>query len=437
MAEDSYVATLAWLYRLEAAQGVDLKLERVRRAAAALGHPERSAPTLHVAGTNGKGSTAAMLAAMLTADGRRVGLYTSPHLVSFRERITIGGVPISEEAVVEGVAAIRATLGTGLDLTCFEVMTLLAWRAFAAAAVDAVVLEVGLGGRLDATNVVTPVVAIVTNVGLDHEAYLGHDLATIAGEKAGIIKAGVPVLSGATGVAADVVAARAAELGSPLEVLDRDFTLAPDPDGALVYRSRTTTLGSLELGLTGAHQRRNAALALRALERVPALTPTPAATRAGLADVRWPGRLQVVSREPLVLLDGAHNAAGIAALVTEIRTRAAGRRVRVLFGVMRDKGWQSMLQALGEVADEVVVTRPGQPRSADPVAVASVLPHKARACDDPVRAYRALLAASAPEDVVVVAGSLFLVGDLLPVVEPDLAAAAERERAAARLAGRC
>jgi dihydrofolate synthase/folylpolyglutamate synthase len=306
MAEDPYVTTLAWLYRLEAAQGIDLKLERVRRAAAALGHPERSAPTLHVAGTNGKGSTAAMLAAMLAADGRRVGLYTSPHLVSFRERITIDGVPISEEAVVEGVTAIRATLGAALDLTCFEVMTLLAWRAFAAAKVDVVVLEVGLGGRLDATNVVTPVVAIVTNVALDHEAYLGNDLATIAREKAGIIKAGVPVVSGATGVAAEVVAARAAELGSPLEVFDRDFTLAPEPDGSLVYRSRATTLGSLALGLAGAHQRRNAGLALRTLELAPALTPTAAAMRAGLADVRWPGRLQVVSREPLGRDRGAH-----------------------------------------------------------------------------------------------------------------------------------
>lgn len=437
MAEDPYVATLAWLYRLEAVQGIDLKLERVRRAAAALGHPERCAPTLHVAGTNGKGSTAAMLAAMLSADDRRVGLYTSPHLVSFRERITIGGVPITEADVVEGVAAIRATLGTDLDLTCFEVMTLLAWRAFAAARVDVVVLEVGLGGRLDATNVVTPVVAIVTNVGLDHEAYLGNDLSTIAGEKAGIIKAGIPVVSGATGVAADVVAARAAELGSPLEVLDRDFELVFEPDGTLVYRSRTTTLGPLVLGLAGSYQRRNAALALRALELAPALTPTRAAMRTGLADVRWPGRLQVVSREPLVLLDGAHNAAGIEALIAEIRTRAAGRRVRVLFGVMRDKGWQSMLRALGEVADEIVVTRPRQPRSENPVALAAVLPEKARACDDPVSAYRSLVAASAPEDVVVVAGSLFLIGDLLPVVDPDLAADAERERAAARLAGRC
>ncbi|MCC6847284.1 MAG: bifunctional folylpolyglutamate synthase/dihydrofolate synthase [Deltaproteobacteria bacterium] len=436
MATDAYVSTLAWLYRLEARRGIDLELARVRRAAAALGHPERAAPTFHVAGTNGKGSTAAMLAAMLAAAGARVGLYTSPHLVSFRERIQVAGTPITEAAVVDGIASIRAVLGPAMNLTCFEVATLLAWETFRAAAVDAVVLEVGLGGRLDATNVVTPAVAVVTNVGLDHEAWLGDTLAMIAREKAGVVKAGVPVVSGATGVAGDVVAARARELGSPLEVIDRDFALEPDAGGRPAYRSPRGVISPLTLGLAGAHQRRNAALAIRALECVPRLTPSDAAIRAGLADVRWPGRLQVVRREPLVLLDGAHNGAGVEALAAEVRARAAGRRVRVLFGVMRDKGWQTMLRELAEVASEVVVTRPRQPRSASPAEVAAAASCPARVIDDPAAAYRELLATSAPDDVVVAAGSLFLVGDLLPVIDPSLVAAAERERAAAVLAGR-
>jgi dihydrofolate synthase/folylpolyglutamate synthase len=437
MAVDAYVTTLAWLYRLEAAQGIDLKLERVRHAAAALGNPERAAPTFHVAGTNGKGSTAAMLAAMLAAGGRRVGLYTSPHLVSFRERIVVAGVPISEAAVVEGVAAIRAALGSAHDLTCFEVMTFLAWRTFAAARVDVVVLEVGLGGRLDATNIVTPEVAVITNVGIDHEEFLGADLMSIAREKAGIIKAGVPVVSGATGSAADVIAARAAALASPLEVLSRDFALETGSDGRLAYRSQAGTIAPLAIGLHGAHQHRNAALAVRALELVPAFTPSPARIVAGLTDVRWPGRLQVVCREPLVLLDGAHNAAGIEALVAEVRALAAGRRVRVLFGVMRDKGWQSMLRTLGVVASEIVLTRPRQPRSVAPEVLATAVSVPVRVIEDPAAAYRELLATSAPNDVVVVAGSLFLIGDILPNVDPTLAADAERERAAARLAGRC
>jgi dihydrofolate synthase/folylpolyglutamate synthase len=339
--------------------------------------------------------------------------------------------------VVEGVAKIRTVIGGAIDLTCFEVMTLLAWDAFRAAAVDVVVLEVGLGGRLDATNVVMPEVAVVTNVAMDHEAYLGNDVATIASEKAGIIKRGVPVVSGATGVAADVIAARAGALASPLEVLDRDFTLASERSGALAYASARGTIAPLALALDGAYQRRNAALAIRALELAPALTPSAAAIAAGLAAVRWPGRLQVVCREPLVLLDGAHNAAGIEALVTELRARAAGRRVRVLFGVMRDKGWQTMLRALGDVATEIVLTRPRQPRSAPPELLADSAPGPVRVHEDPLEAYRALVASSAPDDVVVVAGSLFLIGDVLPVADATLAADAERERAAAHLAGRC
>jgi dihydrofolate synthase/folylpolyglutamate synthase len=437
MSADAYASTLAWLYCLEAVQGIDLKLERVRRAAAALGHPERVAPTFHVAGTNGKGSTAAMLAAMLAASGRRVGLYTSPHLVSFRERITVDGVAITEEAVMEGVDRIRHVLGASLDLTCFEVMTLLAWHAFAAVRADVIVLEVGLGGRLDATNLVTPEVSIITNVGFDHEEHLGHDLASIAREKAGIIKAGVPVVSGATGVAADVVAARAAELASPLVALHRDFALEPDADGALVYRSRAGTMAHLTVALAGAHQRRNAALAVRALELAPAFTPTPVQAAAGLAGVRWPGRLQVVCREPLVLLDGAHNAAGIEVMIAEVRALAAGRRVRVLFGVMRDKGWESMLQALAGVANEIVLTRPRQPRSASPETLRGAVSCPVRVCEDPVEAYREVVATSARDDIVVVAGSLFLGGDRMPLVDPMRIADAERERAAARLAGRC
>jgi dihydrofolate synthase / folylpolyglutamate synthase len=240
-----------------------------------------------------------------------------------------------------------------------------------------------------------------------------------------------------SGPGAAVIAARSAELGSPLEVLGRDFTLAPDSDGRLAYRSRAGTIAPLALALPGAHQHRNAALAVRALELVPVLTPTHAEIAAGLAAVRWPGRLQVVCERPLVILDGAHNAAGIEALVAEVRACAAGRRVRVLFGVMRDKGWQSMLRALGDVAADVVLTRPRQPRSVPPETLAAAVTGAVQVIEDPEEAYRALLASSGPDDVVIVTGSLFLIGDVLPSVDPTLVPAAARERAAARLAGRC
>jgi dihydrofolate synthase / folylpolyglutamate synthase len=432
--DDAYVRTLGWLYAREAQAGIDLKLARVAEAAARLGHPEKAAPALHVGGTNGKGSTAAMLDAMLRAAGRRVGLYTSPHLVSFRERIVVDGMPISEVEVVDGIARLRRDLDDARGLTAFEVMTLLAWTTFAARAVEAQVLEVGLGGRLDATNVVTPLAAVITNVSRDHEAYLGDTITAIAAEKAGIVKPGVPIVSGARGAAADVIAARATALASPLSVLDRDFTLSPTWDGSLVYRSSSASIDRITLALQGDHQRANAALALRALELTSSLSPP--AVREGLASACWPGRLQLVRGAPDVLFDGAHNPAGIDLLVEEMRALAAERPIRVLFGVMRDKNWSPMLQALARIAVELVVTRPRQARSADPRLVAAASPIPARVIDDPVRAYEDLRASCSADDVVLVTGSLFLVGDLLAAIDPARAADAERERAAMRLAAR-
>jgi len=431
---DAYVQTLSWLYAREAQAGIDLKIARVAAAAERLGHPERAAPAVHVGGTNGKGSTAAMLDAMLRAGGRRVGLYTSPHLVSFRERIVVDGVPVSEEEVVDGVARLRRDLDDARGLTAFEIMTLLAWLVFVAHAVDMQVLEVGLGGRLDATNVVTPEVAVITNVGRDHEAFLGDTIGAIAGEKAGIVKPGVPVVSGARGEALEIIATHAAALGSPLSQLDRDFGLEPAPDGTSVYRSPGGSIAGIAPGLRGGHQRANAALAIRALEL--AVPLVPAAVRAGLASVSWPGRLHLVRRAPDVLLDGAHNPAGIDVLVEEMRVLAAGRRIRVLIGVMHDKDWSSMLRSLARITTSLVVTRPRQARSADPWRVAAEAPVPARVVEDPADAYADLLATSRPDDVILATGSLFLVGDLLAAIDPAWGAAAARERSAVRATAR-
>lgn len=436
---DAYVETLGWLYRLQARAGIELKLERVHAAAQALGHPERARPTVHVGGTNGKGSTVSMLAAILGAAGYQVGVFTSPHLVSFRERITMNGVPITEDEVVDGIAHVRRMVQegpSGLGLTSFEIMTLLAWWAFARHRVDVVVLEVGLGGRLDATNVVVPAVTIITNVAVDHEAFLGSDLAGIAAEKAGIIKPGVPVVTAAEGAVATAIHARADALGSAYHERGIDFDLTLGAGDALVFRSPERTIDDLHLALRGRHQRANAAVAVRALELLPGLVPSAASVRAGLASAEWPGRLQVVRASPLVLLDCAHNPAAVDVVVDEVRALAAGRAVRVLFGVMRDKAWHSMLESLSRLATEIVLTRPRQPRSADPrtLAGAVAMPHHVER--DPVLAYRALVERSGPDDIVLVTGSIFLVGDVLPVVEPAYRAAAARERQAAVLAGR-
>jgi dihydrofolate synthase/folylpolyglutamate synthase len=432
---DAYPRTLASLYQLEARAGIELRLERVARAAAALGHPERARPAFHVAGTNGKGSTASFLASVLRAAGRRVGVFTSPHLVSFRERIRIDDDLVSEEEVVDGIAAIRRDVDPALGLTSFEMMTLLAWCVFAAHPLDVTVLEVGLGGRLDATNVIVPEASIITGIAADHQAYLGDSLEAIATEKAGIIKAGVPVVSGAVGVAGTVVRARARDLGSPCHERGREFDLE-ESGGRLVYRSPAGTIPDLRLGLRGRHQHGNAALAVRALEVAPGWVAPASAVRAGLAEVVWPGRLQVVQHAPLVLLDCAHNPAAIDVVLEEVRVLAAGRRVRVLFGVMRDKAWHSMLGALERVATEIVLTRPRQPRSADPAGLAAAATGPVVIEPDPARAYAVLLERSAPDDVALVVGSAFLVGDVLPETDPGLRALAARERVAAQLAGR-
>ncbi len=337
--------------------------------------------------------------------------------------------------MVEGLDAIRRVLGAEPPLTCFEMMTLLAWRVFAARRVDATVLEVGLGGRLDATNVVEPEIAVITNVGLDHQEYLGGDVPAIAAEKAGIVKRGIPVVTAASGEALAVIAARARALESPLHVLGAEFAVARDLAGRLAYRSPATTLAPLALALAGTHQHRNAALALRALELTHGLADR-ARVMPALAAVSWPGRLQVVGAAPLVLLDGAHNTPAMEVVVEEVRALAAGRPVRVLFGAMRDKPWRRMLQILDTVAVEIVVTRPRQPRSADPAELAGAVASPVRVVPDPDAAFRGLVGASAPGDVVLVTGSLFLVGDVLPIVDPGRRPDADRERAAAKLAGR-
>src|SRR3989442_7817181 len=246
----------------------------MRAALARRGHPEARWPALHVAGTNGKGSTAAMLDAVLTAAGYRSGLYTSPHLVDFTERIRIGGRTIPRTAVVALVAALRAALAAaGIALPHFEFATLIAFEWFACVGVDVGVIEVGLGGRLDATNLVEPVVTAITSIALDHEAWLGHDLAAIAAEKAGIVKPGVPLALGRlTEEAARVVAARAAEAGAPVVRVGIDAALAETPDG-LAFHGPGVTWDGLRLALRGAFQRDNAAVALTALPLVRARFP--------------------------------------------------------------------------------------------------------------------------------------------------------------------
>ena len=368
-------------------EGIRFGLDRVRAALAAAGHPERTFRAVHVAGTNGKGSTAAMTEAILRAAGVRTGLYTSPHLCRLTERFRVGGVEVSRDALVPHLEAALAAAG---PLTFFEAVTVAAFRLFARAGVEIAVVEVGLGGRLDATNVVeAPLATVVTSIDRDHQAMLGDSLEAIAREKVAICKPGAPALLAAASPEILELLAEEARARGARPVLRLGYELAELPGSA---------------PLAGAHQARNAALAVAAARCArPGLTDE--AVARGLSLVRWPGRLEHLVRGGQVyLLDVAHNAEGARALAAAL---AAAPRPRVLvFGVAADKDARAMLAALRPAVDDVIFTRGRSERLVDP---ATLVTHAhGRICH---AVAEALAAAVAPGGTVVIAGSCYLVGE--------------------------
>ncbi len=345
------------------ATGVHWGLERTLRALEALGNPHRAYPTIHVGGTNGKGSVASTDASVLTASGLRAGCYTSPHLCSFRERILVSGVPFSEEEILGYAEEVRDPV-VRFGLTFFEAVTILGFHAFRRAGAEVAVIEVGLGGRLDATNVIRPEVAAVTNVAMDHADFLGDSLAKIAWEKAGIVKPGVPLVTAVAEpeliqVFRDVTAAE----GAPLVVMD------PEAIGPVeIHSDHTAFVASthawgdlrIETPLVGRHQATNAALALEVLEYLPdGLRPTAGAVQEGIRAVEYHGRDQIESIDGTTwLFDVAHNTAGIRSLVDTVDRLDLPRPLVALVGVLGDKDWRSMLPPLFSRADLAVLTQP-------------------------------------------------------------------------------
>ncbi len=343
--------------------GIKPGLDRTRALLRELGDPQDSLRFVHIAGTNGKGSTSAMLAAVLAQSGYRTGLYTSPSLHSLYERIAVNGVPVCADDFADAVWRVReaAQRMRGADEpTEFEIMTAAALAHYARADVDIVVLEAGLGGRYDATNVVRPEVTVISNVDYDHMEILGSRLETIAFDKAGILKAGVPALSGATGAAQRVILRVAGGVGAPLALRDRDLRAVQE--GAqgfsgqrLSYFGLDADLCGAALRLIGSHQVQNAALALGAVEllrRRGLILPEPAVRRA-LRGVTWPGRLEVVAGDRPVILDGAHNRPGAAVLAGALRELGIKRAVFVV-GVFADKDISGMMRAFAPLMAEVV-----------------------------------------------------------------------------------
>jgi dihydrofolate synthase/folylpolyglutamate synthase len=414
-------------------------LNRMVKFLELFGQPQARYPALHLAGTKGKGSVAAMCASALRAAGYRAGFYTSPHLQDFCERIQINGELIPQAAVAEIVDGMRATVERVPDLTTFELATALAFQYFARENVDVAVIEVGLGGRLDATNVITPLVSVITSLSYDHTNLLGNTLAEIAGEKAGIIKPGVPTVSAPQKEEALAVLERiAAERGAPLTLTGRDWLFRPV---AHSLENQTFEIWSaeeqrqlnalraeghpvnwtplnLEIPLLGQHQVENGAVAYAALTTVRerGLPVSHDAIREGLRNVCWPGRFEILSRRPFVVADGAHNGDSAQKLATALSDYFPGRRVTLIFGASSDKDVPGMFAELLPRVSHVIMTQAVHPRAWDPEELAKLAVDtraglSAEIVSPVAQALERALQLSAPDDVILACGSLFVVAE--------------------------
>jgi dihydrofolate synthase/folylpolyglutamate synthase len=393
----NYSTAVDWLYATQL-HGIHLGLENIRRLVEALGIVLTGSGTprfFHVAGTNGKGSTCALLDACCRAAGLRTGLFTSPHLVTFRERMRLDGEMISEEEVAEGLTAIRSVAEKiGLSPTFFEITTALALAWFQKRGAKVVVLETGMGGRLDATNVVTPMVSVLTPIDLDHQQWLGETLAAIAAEKAGIIKAGVPVVSAPQAEEVRQVFTQAAlERGAPLEFIASPLVV---PD----------------LGLAGSHQQWNAALAQRALA-LSGLNIPEAAFTQGLRTVEWPGRFQQITER--FILDGAHNPGAARRLAETWRELYGEKRATLILGILQDKDALGVCEALLPIAGRILAVPVQSPRTATTQAICRAIGQIAprQECIAVRDLPAAIRIASSMERRTLITGSLFLVGEAL------------------------
>lgn len=392
--------------------GAKFGLENTFKLAELAGNPQERLRFIHVAGTNGKGSTCAMLESIYRAAGLRVGLFTSPHLVAFGERIQINRELISQSEIVQLVEEMQELLRRGWSPsasdahpTFFEVVTVMALRHFAARNCDLVVWETGLGGRLDATNIVTPLASIITNIQYDHQKWLGETLASIAAEKAGIIKPGVPAITAADAPEAfEVIAKTALAREAPLTTVSRDALRKPPLD-------------SIELPLLGHHQRMNAAVALAAVRvLLPRLPVTETAVRAGLGKLYWPGRLQLITRATgqQVLLDGAHNIGGAETLVTALKQYFPAAKPALILGILRDKDWPAMCELLAPLAGHILLVPVHSERTAEPHGLAEVCRRaNPQALIREYLSFSGALADTASDKFVTIAGSLYLIGEAM------------------------
>jgi dihydrofolate synthase/folylpolyglutamate synthase len=413
---------LSTLYRLRRF-GIQLGLASISRLMRGLGNPQDRYRCIHVAGTNGKGSVSALLSSVLAHGGYKVGLYTSPHLVRFNERIQINGRPISNQDVARAAEAVQRIYTQGEPPTFFECATAMAFHHFALANVDWGVVETGMGGRYDATNVIHPEACIISNISREHTEYLGNTLAKIAAEKAGIIKSGAGVVTGTRQKKAlEVIERAASEKGAPLLRIGKEIKVRKDEDGSFTYLGRQHRWAGLKVGLLGDHQIINAGLALGALELLMRkdLNMSDEAIYGGLAAARWAGRLEVLSEDPFILLDGAHNPSAVRTLRVFLENGMAPQRIIMVIGILKDKAWKPMLRQLAGLADCMILSRPQYERAADPEQLAAfirpvqrnlhVIPHLPGAISFALEEARR-------GDLVCITGSLYTVGEARAYLE--------------------
>ena len=426
MNQNEYQQSLDYLYGLEKF-GMIFGLTQVERILEALGNPHREVQAIHIGGTNGKGSTAAMMASILQKEGYRMGLYTSPHLIRFTERIKVNGKEIEKEEVAELAGWMKERIeaaGIPSPFTFFDFTTAMGLLYFKQKMVDLAILEVGLGGRLDSTNVIDPLLSIITNIAKDHEEYLGRSILKIAREKAGIIKKGRPLITGAVQPQVLRLFSKVCrEKGTAYYRVGKEFRYVQNEERHFDYEGLHRKLWGISLNLGGPHQIINATTALGAMEVLDDLG-YPVSNDAmieGLKEVEWPGRLEMVCSSPRVVLDGAHNPAGALVLKESLGKEFQYRHLILLLGVMKDKDIKSILHLLAPLADHLILTRPHYDRAASPALLKKTLGgsgKKAEIVEDLEAAIEKGLSMTQDEDLLCIAGSLYTVGEARAYFRP-------------------
>ena len=413
---DSYNLTLKSMYSLRRF-GIKLGLSTIRRILKGLGNPQDNFSCIHVAGTNGKGSVASALASILNASGYKTGLYTSPHLVRFNERITVDNRPIPDDIVVESYKAVKQVHRGNREPTFFEFTTAMAFYEFNRQKVDWAVIETGMGGRLDATNIIKPALSIITNISVEHREYLGNTIAQVAGEKGGIIKRHTPVVTGinqkhAVAVVKEIAKAKSA----PFFRLGDDFSVRRNKSGAFTYFGMGNTWPDLHTGLLGNYQVDNSALVVAACEVLNKKNTKISikSIKEGLVNNNWPGRLEVVSKNPFILLDGAHNLIAARNLAKYLSNNLSNSNITLVIGILDDKPYKAMFKSLLPICSKVIITSPRIDRALSTErlsAVAKSLISDITIIPDVGKAVNHAIEKARPGDAVCIAGSLYVVGE--------------------------